>query len=363
MADTYYVSAATGDDGDNGLSEENAFATIQQALDTVAAGDIVHIKGDGEYNEILRPSTVGTIHNPIQLQGYTTTPRDGGMAQVDGNGKNLASGLACGGGNWYYVWTNIRFTDFSDRGVDSALANHLMFRYCEFDNNGGWGAAVKDSVLFVGCHSHDNVGLGIYGDGACVIVGCLCRDNGNNGIQLQGVDNIVLNCTLAGNGYIGIHLNYGENCIVGNTIWGDNKKTNYGIACIGTSSYDVLMNNIITECGEGIHTDWGTTPGWKTKLGVLHNCLYGNTTDYVYADTDIGEITSDPKFKDASGGDFTLAADSPALNVGVFPVNVPNAPTQAGDTHFLGCASSEAAGGGGGGGGSTVRVYTNGGLP
>jgi len=52
---TYYVDTAVGDDGNLGTSEGagNAWATIQHAVDNVAADDKVWVKASGTYSEAL----------------------------------------------------------------------------------------------------------------------------------------------------------------------------------------------------------------------------------------------------------------------------------------------------------------------
>ena len=48
---TYFVSAATGNDADTGLTEALAWLTIDKAMNTVVAGDKVWVKADGNYTE------------------------------------------------------------------------------------------------------------------------------------------------------------------------------------------------------------------------------------------------------------------------------------------------------------------------
>ena len=80
---TYYVSDATGNDGDTGLTELLAWATIDHAMNTVVAGDKVWVKADGDYTETATIDTIGTNVSPIVFAGYTSTPRDGGQATIE----------------------------------------------------------------------------------------------------------------------------------------------------------------------------------------------------------------------------------------------------------------------------------------
>ncbi len=75
-ATDYYV-APWGDDGDNGLSLDHAWATIQHAANTVSAGDTVLVQS-GTYNENVVQSTDGTSDNRIVFQGVGNPVIDAG---------------------------------------------------------------------------------------------------------------------------------------------------------------------------------------------------------------------------------------------------------------------------------------------
>jgi hypothetical protein len=340
MAGPYYVSDATGDDLDDGLSEGNAFKTIQKALDTVAAGEQIHIKADGTYYEALTAPVVGTLAAPIHIDGYTNTPGDGGLATIDGNGKTLVSGMDyVGTVTANHVYSYLRFTDFSSHGFNGLAVSSLVFRYCEFDDNGGTGLSAKDNISILACHFHDNANTGAYLDGAGVIVGCLFRNN-LNGLGMQGVSNFVYNSIAAGNSNIGIQVVNGLCILVNNTVWGNNKDTVTGIDIVNAVR-NVLVNNIVTECVTGITSN--TADNWNAKVAFTNNLVYDCTTPYnVNAATEIGGLTGDPLLVDPGNGDFSLGGGSPAVDVGAWPTNSPNAPASTGDLHFLGAVAPDA---------------------
>ena len=60
MAATYWVSAADGDDGADGLSLKIPFATIQKCADIKAAGNMCLIR-EGAYRATIRPAA-GALH-------------------------------------------------------------------------------------------------------------------------------------------------------------------------------------------------------------------------------------------------------------------------------------------------------------
>ncbi|MFH1429501.1 MAG: right-handed parallel beta-helix repeat-containing protein, partial [Candidatus Margulisiibacteriota bacterium] len=63
----YYVST-TGIDSNTGLSEAQAWRTIQKAANSISGGDTVHVEA-GTYNEKVTISKSGTAVNPIIFQG------------------------------------------------------------------------------------------------------------------------------------------------------------------------------------------------------------------------------------------------------------------------------------------------------
>lgn len=336
---TYYVSDATGNDLDDGLSEADAFATIQKAMDTIAAGDQVYIKSDGLYQEALSDPVVGTVAAPIHIDGYTTTPGDGGLATIDGNGGALVSGMDyVGTVAALHVYSHLRFTDFSSHGFNGLSVSDLIFRYCEFDNNGGTGLSAKDEVAILGCHFHDNADTGAYMNGSGVAVGCLFRNN-LNGLGIDGPgSNYVHNCVAAGNSNLGIQVNGTLSIVTNNTVWGNNKDTVTGIDILNATRV-ILVNNIVMECGTGITSD--AADNWTAKVQCANNLVHDCTTPYnANAATEIGALSGDPLLVDPSNGDFTLGDGSPAIDVGAWPANVPNAPVQTGNTEHLGAGAT-----------------------
>jgi hypothetical protein len=339
MAGPYYVSAATGNDGDDGLSEGNAKLTIQAALDLVAAGEQIYIKGDGLYQEALAAPVVGTVADPIHIDGYTTTPGDGGQATIDGNSGALVSGMDYDGTvTAIHVYSYLRFTGFSSHGFDGIAVGDLIFRYCEFDNNGGLGLSAKDDVSILGCHFHDNADTGAYLNGSGIVIGCLFRNN-LNGLGIEGPgNNYVHNCIAAGNTNLGIQVDGGLSILINNTVWGNNKDTVTGINLLSAVRC-VLVNNIVMECGTGIASD--TADNWTAKVNLVNNLVHDCTTPYnANAATEIGALSGDPLLVDPDNGDFTLDDGSPAINAGAWPANVPNAPTQLGNTEHLGAGAT-----------------------
>jgi len=122
-ATTYYVSPY-GNDSNDGLSLDAAWATIQHAADTIGPGDTVLVQS-GTYNEQVTITTSGTSGNPITFKGE-------GMPVVNANGGN---GFTVRGS--YITITGFKIENFN-KGIyvpsQTPYPEHLTFSY----NNISW---------------------------------------------------------------------------------------------------------------------------------------------------------------------------------------------------------------------------------
>lgn len=84
MATVYYDSAATG--ANDGTSEADAYTNLQTALNSLSAGDHLYCKRatsrEGVKTTNLTFATSATTGGPTIIEGYETTPGDGGMYQT-----------------------------------------------------------------------------------------------------------------------------------------------------------------------------------------------------------------------------------------------------------------------------------------
>ncbi|HZV97924.1 MAG TPA: right-handed parallel beta-helix repeat-containing protein [Methylophilaceae bacterium] len=89
---TYYV-ATNGSDTANGTSLTSPFRTIQKAMNTVVAGDVVNVRG-GTYREEINAYRGGAAGNYVTVQGY-----NGEVPVV--KGSEIVTGWTLHGGN---IW-------------------------------------------------------------------------------------------------------------------------------------------------------------------------------------------------------------------------------------------------------------------
>lgn len=341
---TYYVSDATGNDADDGLSEGNAWATIDKAMNTVAAGDTVYVKADGVYLDTATIDTVGTTSATITFEGYTTTPGDSGQATIDVEGSfanclndTLASVAV------YHAFKNFIFTRGALITVDLSVED-IIFKNCEFNNSAGDGCNCGNRTFFENCLFDSNGGAGIDGTNAVFAIGCRFTNNTTEGAEI-GAGTFMFDCTFSGNGADAIECLGGNGAfviILGCTIDGTGKITNTGID-LGSSFWKraLVVNNIIYDCTEGIDC-----ASQGTFFISRNNLLNNNTTDYPGSrfQTFEGEVVSAPQFEDEAGGDYSLGSSSPALDAG-YDGYLLNGSTQRAD---IGAIESTVAGGGGG---------------
>lgn len=321
----YYCSDATGDDADDGLSEANAFLTIDKAMNTVAAGDKVWVKADGTYSEDALVDTVGTVNAFVVFEGYTTTIGDDGQATMAATTSCIAVGTATTTSDWYYFFKNMKFTGGSaaawsgGAGVDSCFFdncefsgsstygaqgdNKFVFYNCIFFNNTSGGTFFDSSVAFIHCIGHGNGVDGAFRASAPVCIGCLAYNNTTSNTRNFYYDNVASN-----------HIMYG--C----TVDGENTSGSRGMdQNSSTSGFMIAVNNILYDCAHGIKRTTDVTD--RAIIGF--NLVNSNTTNYTLCEnTQGGDQTSAPSFTDEANDDYTLGSSSPAIDAGVDLNNV-----------------------------------------
>jgi hypothetical protein len=346
---TYYVSDATGNDADDGLSELNAWKTIDKAMNTVAAGDKVWVKADGNYNEQATIDTAGTSSAPIEFEGYTSTTGDGGQATIDAQSTRGYCIYTSSTSARYYIFKNFIFQNAINENVGFQIVG-TTFKNCRFYNSTGDGCASGSASMFENCLFDSNGSVGAdCTSGTVIFIGCRFENNTAEGIE-HGGSLWVFDCTFVGNGGDAIE-NVGGNgqwmVVLNCTIDGDGKTTNTGIDC-GASFWKrlVIINCIVYDCVEGI--DCASQGEYFVSR---NNLLNNNTTDYPGSrfQTFEGEVLTAPQFADEAGGDYSLGASSPALDAG-FDGYLQNGSTQRAD---IGAIESTAPIGAGVGGGSS----------
>lgn len=338
---TYYVSNATGNDADSGLTEVLAWATIGKAMNTVAAGDKVYVKGDGDYIEAVSTMTDGTAANPIIWEGYTATPGDDGRCTMNGNSTLTTAVVPTGAPN-FYVWKNFRFINYTSHGFGNLTVDQATHKNCEYANNGGDGMRGDQNRMFEGCYSHGNASNGFNLGSFTSFICCISNSNGVDGFSAEG--GTFYKCITfsnGGNAFTTTQATY--HIFIDCVADGDAKDTNdgYNISTAFANSQVVVINCVAYDCTTGFRG----VAGLDTERTISRNNLVNaNTTAYTAFATHTGGITSAPAFVDEANQDYTPAAGSPLIAAGFGP-ETNGWITMTGDASDIGALDEVAAAG------------------
>lgn len=370
FATKYYVST-TGNNSNNGTSTATAWATIQAFGSLAKAGDTLTVlagtfagaifgwdgPNQGQYSLIAgtaaKPITIqadpkaapGTViinskNNQtaialdlepgcdyVNLVGFTITNAGGtitkaGIKVVESTGNKILNNTVNGVGGIGGIFVNI---------VTNVLIENNTCIFTKGTNTTGHGMylAGKSSGLVVrnnSLHDNDYVGLHINGDPDLVtntlIENNYIYNNGQNGINADGLQSSTIrNNLIYGNDRHGITLYQIDasgggvnNLIVNNTILAQGSGSSVGIDVV-TGSGNIAFNNILIG-----------TSGASSGSGIM---LSNNIT-----------TSSASLFVNASGNDYHLPPNSPAVNTGVITFSGKTAPT----SDITGAARPQGAG-------------------
>ena len=271
VSDHYYVDAVDGDDLNDGLSWETAFATIQKGIDVANPGDTV-IVGDGIYtgpgNRDLdflgKQITVRSENGPDNCIISCNFEGRGFYFHNDEDASSVADGFTIVAGTPYYC-------DPCDPCCAMPISTYGGGIKCEYDSS----PIIRNCII---SDSYASFGGGVYCTGSPTIMNCLIYNNsGVNGAGIWVSTNMkILNCTIV-----------------------DNSSWNSGSGAVDGMNGQVT-NSIL----------WGNTP----------NQIEGNST-VMYSDVQggwpgEGNIDADPMFVDPNNGDYNLLYNSLCIDAG-----------------------------------------------
>jgi parallel beta-helix repeat protein len=283
----YYVSAQNGDDSNSGLSPTEAWRTIQQAADTLQAGDTVYIMA-GTYNESVWIENSGSVDNYITYAAYGSDD-----VVIDGSGvqgewalldidnksyvriKGLKVEQSEGPGIWIYGSSNIVIennytynTYHSGVWVQNSSNISINSNSVQLACNGGFGESI--AIHKTNHFSVSNNEVFESGD----------TSNGGEGIDAHSSSyGEIFNNFVHDLDRVGIYIDsYGYNHdidVYNNTV----ERCPYGIVVSSESGENVenifIYQNIVKECPRiGIKiSNWGAN-GLRKNIQITNNKIY-----------------------------------------------------------------------------------------
>lgn len=256
---TYYVAPPPlGSDSNPGTSSAAPWATIQHAVDSVAAGDMILVMG-GTYAG-ARIERSGTSSAWITLKaapGATVilnTPgpnnRHGSILEIETwDGDGTVAYWIIGGTNAGFEVTGAPSWGIDIRGNDSAKSHHIHIIGNRVHHNGlsagrtGIFAAFSDDVLVEGNTSYNNGEHGIYINNSSdrfTARGNRLYDNAGCGVHLNG------DLSMGGDGVMS------DGLIEGNIIYNNGLSGGAGINMDGVRNTTVRNNLLYNNHASGI---------------------------------------------------------------------------------------------------------------
>jgi parallel beta-helix repeat protein len=367
FSETYYV-LSSGNNSNNGLTPQTAFATLQYAADLVSAGDSVLVLNGNYVGFDIR--TDGNQNNPIVFQAIESN------VVIDERNSVTPDGINIENADWIVI-DGFEVKDQPRAGIRIVLSDFVMISNNNCHNNFRWGIFTgftnditiennscaysedehgiyvsnsSDRPIIRNNHSFNNNSCGIHmngdisqgGDGIisnAVVEGNILNDNGYGGgsaINMDGVqDSEILNNLIYNNHATGIamyQIDGGDasknNKVFNNTII---QPTNgrWCIISLDGSTGNTLYNNILINHHSfrgSIAVDAASMTGFVSDYNILVNRLSdddGNSnmtlSQWQSQGYDLHSKIADPEnqiFVDYSNYNYHLLQNAQAVNVG-----------------------------------------------
>ncbi len=226
---TYYV-ATTGDDAKAGSSDQ-PWATLQHAVDSIAAGDTILV-GPGTYVG-CRITSSGTADAPCTLQAQTAGTVLVNSASSSAWHQSNVEAEDCS----YWIIDGFESASSLRYGIDVRVSDHVTVRNCHVHNSAVTGIflAFADYALVENNDTHDNGEHGIYNSNNAdyvTIRGNRSHTNHGCGIHNNG------DISMGGDGVISYET------IEKNVIWDNGVGGGAAINCDGVSD-SIIRNNLL----------------------------------------------------------------------------------------------------------------------
>ena len=347
----YYVSAATGNDDNDGLSPAKAFKTLSKISDmTFVAGDVIHLKCGETWNERLTLNGNGSKEHPIVLTSYGSGKRP----VISFGSGNVVSLINASG--WRI--SGICAVSTNTVGLKSGAPNNAIYvlynsekvsSNLEIDNNLIYGAGYTynaSGIYITGLYPtghglamsnisiHNNTvhDVGWVGIRVCGWDTSINNNLGSkkifsnvsifsNVVYNTGVLNCYLMCTTKGVVERNLFYNGGLYDVPGGSGWGP-----VGFMTIVCSDVDVRFNEVYGMKdsntgwdGSGIDIDWTCD-----NIRITNNYIHDNTGSGIVTMSCQDSVISGNRVENNTGRNYLGAQ----MNISDLSVDqTPNAPT------------------------------------
>ncbi len=368
----------------NGTSESNAWRTLTDMASGYAAGQVIYVQDSGSFwdeGSTVTLTTAGTGANPVRIEGYKTTPGDGGDSGHSNNFR-LASQLVVAQG---VTICFINYEGSPGTATDypitcSPLGMWSAYR-CRAKNNRTDSTVplfnLDDEGSLIGCTLVPGQGqraAQTLDSGKLLRCRVDMRASGAKGVEIstswQQYSYVVENQFLGA----------GSNSAIFGDSYSDNQRNlrfiyknsiyNVGIGIdlpgVSPSTSDgntVIYGNIIYTCSTGIRNQNANEAGVVVIYNAIGNASVARYSGFGNNPTNIGDVTltSNP-FSDPDNFDFTIndtAGGGAAVYQNLLADLILDG-SNINKEHYGSIQTQVAGGGGGNGGGASKSSLTHG---
>ncbi len=288
---TIYVDANDGNDLNDGLTPETAFATIQKGIDTATDSDTVLVD-------------IGVYTENLDFQGKAIKVKSTDVAE-----NTIINGGGAG--------SCVKF-------ISGETADAVLDGFTLTNGSGTYVNAIQRFGGGIYCYNSSNPTIN-----NCIITGNSAPGGSGGGISCWYASATITNCIISENSNHGISNAFGSGVTVINCIIRDNYASDYGGGIrSGGGSSPTIINCTIVGNDSYHHSQSGI---WALSGGTVLNCIVRDHVGvdvYIHGATNVaysnveggysgqGNIDADPLFVDAGSGDYHLLIGSPCIDAG-----------------------------------------------
>lgn len=394
MAADYYV--ATNGNDSRSCSAARSSGSPKQSINNASAclgpGDTLWVRG-GTYYEMVAEMSSGTSWSaPVRIRAYRSSEGATPEAVWVSAPSNQQYALYLAWSQQYIELDGINLDGTQTPNGDAVKidewsggrAHHIRLKNAELRGK----VTLSGLVPTVG--GNEFINLRVHGGGYADF---------EHGFYVQSSNNLIDGCEIWDFPGAGVHLynDYG-NTLSGNVVrnnvirdgrWTASGQRHWGIIAANGASNTKIYNNLVygipnqggiaaaiyVYAGYGAEV-YNNTVASSSSIGVLvaggaatsviNNIIFGNSggnlANYIGDTIVASNLTDDPRFVNAGGGDFRLRSDSPAIDRGLYLGDIVNdllgvarsgAPDIGAFEYGTAAGGGSGSGGGGGGQGSS----------